>query len=77
MTGASGAELVQIELNGKSTELPAPATVADAVRAAGASPDGRGLAVAVGGEVVPRAAWEERRLQEGERVEVLHAVQGG
>jgi sulfur carrier protein len=77
VTGAHGDEVIRVELNGRETELPAPATVADAVRAAGASPDGRGLAVAVGGEVVPRAHWDQRRLEEGERVEVLHAVQGG
>ena len=63
-------------LNGAAHELPAGATVADAVRAAGAPADGRGVAVALGGEVVPRAHWG-RELAEGEQVEVLHAVQGG
>ena len=64
-------------LNGTGHELPAGATVADAVRAAGAPEDGRGVAVALGGEVVPRGTWAERELAEGEQVEVLHAVQGG
>ncbi len=68
---------VRIELNGEPHELPAGATVADAVRAAGADPSGRGLAVALDGEVVPRAAWEETEVRAGARVEVLHAVQGG
>jgi sulfur carrier protein len=37
----------------------------------------RGVAVAVDGEVVPRAEWESRALSEGENVEVVRAVQGG
>jgi sulfur carrier protein len=37
----------------------------------------RGVAVAVGDEVVPRAAWTTTTLTEGDRVEVLVAVQGG
>ncbi len=37
----------------------------------------RGLAVAVNAEVVPRSAWSEFRLEEGDRVEILGASQGG
>jgi len=66
-----------VTVNGSARELPAGATVADAVRAAGAPEDGRGVAVALGGEVVPRGRWSMRELAEGEQVEVLHAVQGG
>ncbi|OLT17457.1 thiamine biosynthesis protein ThiS [Pseudonocardia sp. CNS-139] len=36
-----------------------------------------GVAVAVDGEVVPRAGWPDAVLAEGARVEVLTAVQGG
>jgi sulfur carrier protein len=68
---------MNVTLNGERAELRTDATVADAVAAAGLQPDGRGVAVAVGGEVVPRAEWDERELAEGETVEVVHAVQGG
>ena len=68
---------MRIELNGEGTDLPAGATVADAVASTGADTDGRGLAVALDGEVVPRAEWNQRALAEGAAVEVLHAVQGG
>ncbi|MDQ6783792.1 MAG: sulfur carrier protein ThiS [Actinomycetota bacterium] len=37
----------------------------------------RGVAVAVAAEVVPRSAWEHVEVTEGDRVEVLRAVQGG
>lgn len=68
---------VGVTLNGELRELPDGATVADAVRAAGAPDEGRGVAAAVEGEVVPRAQWGSRPLAAGERVEVLQAVQGG
>jgi sulfur carrier protein len=37
----------------------------------------RGLAVAIDGEVAPRSTWDDRRLAEDERVEVVSAMQGG
>ena len=49
----------------------------DVVAASGAESEGRGVAVAVDGEVVPRGEWDEFELREGQRVEVLQAVQGG
>ncbi len=37
----------------------------------------RGVAVAVNEEVVPRSAWDETPVRDGDRVEVLNAAQGG
>jgi sulfur carrier protein len=65
-----------VTLNGEPRELREPATVEVAVRAAGA-PDGRGVAVALDGEVVPRGQWATTEVREGQQVEVLRAVQGG
>ncbi len=69
--------MLTVTINGESRELPDGATVADAVRAVGAPDDGRGVAAAVDGEVVPRGAWTSRTLVADDRVEVLQAVQGG
>ena len=66
-----------IWVNGEDRELNAGATIADAVEATGASADGRGIAAAVDGEVVPRNRWSETALADGQRVEVVQAVQGG
>ena len=66
-----------VTLNGATRTLPDGATVQDAIEAAGAMGDGRGVAVALDGEVVPRGEWAATTLQEGREVEVLHAVQGG
>jgi sulfur carrier protein len=66
-----------IWLNGEQTELPPGLSLADAVEAAGAPSGRRGIAVAVDGEVVPRDRWDDTRLDDGQRVEVVQAVQGG
>ena len=69
--------MTSIVLNGKPHDLPAEATVEHAVWAAGIESASRGVAVAVDGEVVPRGQWGATALGEGQRVEVLRAVQGG
>ena len=66
-----------ITINGEPQTLPEGATVADAVRAAGAPASARGVAAALDGEVVPRAEWDATTLSDGGHVEVLTAVQGG
>jgi sulfur carrier protein len=66
-----------VELNGERVELADGASVAEAVSAAGADSGRRGIAVAVDGEVVPRSGWAEKRLGEGQKVEVVEAIQGG
>ena len=68
---------MRVLLNGEPRELEDDATIADAVVASGAPASGRGLAVAVDGEVVRRAEWAAVPLDEGQRIEVLQAVQGG
>ena len=62
-------------VNGEPRELNDGATVDAAVEVTGA-PE-RGVAVAVDGEVVPRGQWTNTELREGQKVEVLQAVQGG
>jgi sulfur carrier protein len=66
-----------VTVNGEPHELAVGITVAALVGELGAPGDGRGVAVAVGGEVVPRSAWVSTPLSEGAHVEVLIAVQGG
>jgi sulfur carrier protein len=68
---------MKVLLNGAETELAAGATVRAAVDALELPATGRGVAVAVDAEVVPRGEWDAHELQEGARVEVLRAIQGG
>ena len=62
-------------LNGESRQVPDGSTLAAVVSGWGV-PE-RGVAVALDGEVVPRASWHEVALADGARLEVLTAVQGG
>ncbi len=67
-----------VALNGRRAELPDGATVVDAVREAGVEDGaGRGIAVAVDGEVIRRVEWTKTRLERDQAVEVVRAVQGG
>ena len=66
-----------IWLNGHASELEAGVSLKDAIDAVAAPLDGRGIAAAVDGEVVPRAEWSATTLDDGQRVEVVQAVQGG
>jgi sulfur carrier protein len=66
-----------IYLNGNPRDDGAGQTVAGVLGLLGLPPDARGVAVAVDGEVVPRAGWSTFAVQEGAHVEVLTAMQGG
>jgi sulfur carrier protein len=66
-----------ISLNGQDSEVRAGETLVGVLRRLGVSLDARGVAVAVDGEVVPRAVWESFLLSQDARVEVLTAMQGG
>jgi sulfur carrier protein len=68
---------VRVLLNGSEAELAEGATVRTAVEALDLPGTGRGVAVAVDAEVVPRGEWETHELRDGARVEVLRAIQGG
>lgn len=66
---------MRIVLNGETREVAADATLAGILADAG-MPE-QGIAVAVDGEVVPRAERAGHRPRDGARIEVLTAVQGG
>jgi sulfur carrier protein len=68
---------VTIWLNGHASELEPGVSLADAIDGLAAPLDGRGIAAAVDGEVVPRDQWQTTELADGQRVEVVQAVQGG
>jgi sulfur carrier protein len=66
-----------ILLNGERSEVRPGETVSAVLARLGLPPAARGIAVAVDGEVVPRASWEMFALEDDARVEVLTAMQGG
>ena len=68
---------MRVLLNGAETELMEGATVQAALDALELPAAGRGVAVAVDAEVVPRGRWGDTELHDGARVEILRAIQGG
>jgi sulfur carrier protein len=68
---------MKVVLNGSDAVLADGATVLTAVEALDLPASGRGVAVAVDAEVVPRTQWDTHELNEGARIEVLRAIQGG
>lgn len=77
--GATGGAAEQtITLNGESHAVSAEATIADILRDMDLDPSQpKGIAVALNDDVVPKSAWFECLVEEGDRVEVITARQGG
>jgi sulfur carrier protein len=66
---------MQVVINGEPRQIPAPISLAQAVALLTSAQTG--VAAAVNGDVVRRAAWNATSLTDGDEVEVLTAVQGG
>jgi sulfur carrier protein len=66
---------IRITLNGAPRELAEPLTFAQLIEELRLA--GRRLAVERNGEIVPRSRFEEARLANGDRIEVVVAVGGG
>jgi sulfur carrier protein len=68
---------VTVIVNGDPVEVDRDATVAGVLARLGHHSGRGGIAVALNGAVVPRSAWDETRVAERDRLEVLGATQGG
>ncbi len=66
---------IHIELNGESVELPAGQTVSGLLVRLGRDP--RTVAVEHNGEILKRDRYPEVALSAGDRLEIVHFVQGG
>ncbi|MBH5334417.1 sulfur carrier protein ThiS [Streptomyces pactum] len=64
-----------VSVNGETREIPEGLTLDRLV--ADLTPARSGVAAAVNETVVPRSQWPSTPLGDGDRVEVLTAVQGG
>lgn len=65
-----------IRINGEAEPL-AAATIEALLAEKAVDTGQRGIAVALNGAVVPRAAWRDTPLKPGDNVEIVHARQGG
>jgi sulfur carrier protein len=65
-----------IRINGQEEPLMA-ATLAALLEDKAIDTAQRGIAVALNGAVVPRAAWPQTELKSGDSIEIVRARQGG
>jgi sulfur carrier protein len=65
-----------IYVNDRRQEILAESTLVDVIRELGLEAK-KGVAVAVNGQVVPRAEWGSRSLEKEARILVIQATQGG
>jgi sulfur carrier protein len=65
-----------VSVNGEEGRVTAE-TVAALLQSRGVPTDGRGVAVALNGALVPRAEWPSTRLRSGDRIEIIKPVVGG
>ncbi|MCI3221653.1 sulfur carrier protein ThiS [Streptomyces sp. NP-1717] len=68
-------ESLTVSVNGAARVLAGPVTLDVLVATLTAAPSG--VAAALNETVVPRGRWSDTTLSDGDRVEVLTAVQGG
>ena len=64
-------------VNGEIQPAADGTTIADLVRALGRDPGRAGTAIARNGNVIPRRAWHDTVLHDGDAIEVVVAVGGG
>lgn len=64
-------------INGKPTELPYALTLAELLIQNGVTIEQKGFAVAYNDEVVMKSQWKTIKVQEGDRLEIVRATQGG
>lgn len=66
----------EVRVNGRAEPL-SDATVATLLARHDIDADTKGVAVALNGAVLPRARWQETVLKPDDRIEIVHARQGG
>jgi sulfur carrier protein len=66
---------MQLQVNGEMHTLSAVQCIDDVLRELGF--DAKKIAVAVGGEFVPRSEYAQRVVNEGEQIDIVAPVQGG
>jgi len=67
--------VVQLVINGQKKELQSSGTIAQMLKELEIA--GSHIAVALNFQVVPHSSYDQTPLQEGDKVEIVHAVGGG
>ena len=75
--GKNGRMVVDLIINGEERTFDNVRTLDELLSEIGISREGSGIAVALNETVVPKTTWAECTIRNGDRVEVIQAVQGG
>ncbi len=68
---------MQLRVNGQEQSVNDASTLLDLLIEMNIGTEQKGIAVALNAEVIARAMWADTRLCNGDRVDIIHAVQGG
>lgn len=68
---------MQLQVNGEIKSLDSVASLAGLLEKLDIDLASAGIAVAVNETVVPKSLWPERMLNDGDKIEIIQAVQGG
>jgi sulfur carrier protein len=68
---------MKLKVNGQDREVAEVRTLRELLLALEINPEGPGLALALNGQVVPRRDYAATPVEDGDRIEVVRAVQGG
>lgn len=67
--------MIEVQINGVTQQLPVGTSLTELL--ASLHLQERRLAIEYNLEVVPRSEYAELRLQQGDRLEIVHAIGGG
>lgn len=73
--GVNQPSTIEITINGEPRQLPAESSVTDLVTLLELA--AVRLAIELNLSILPRAAWAETKLQNGDKLEIVHFVGGG
>lgn len=68
---------MNVKLNGESVSLSENVTLADFLEKNSIYPNTPGIAVAVNENIIFRISWKDILIYENDRIEIVHAAQGG
>ena len=66
---------MEVNINGDTTDLPPRISVHQLLNRQGLL--GKRLAIEINMEIVPRSAFTTQYLEEGDHIEIVHAIGGG
>ncbi len=68
---------MKIYVNGEQETIEDNVTLEEFLKTKRISKEDKGVAVALNDDVVPNSDWSSKKLEEGARIEIVRAVQGG